>query len=226
MTTSVAIPLYPLRVSACPFSFFFRLVPTSVPFPSALSGRPAVVLLCGLQGSGKTTTAGKLAKLLRGKGRHPLLAAADLQRAVFNLPGVTSSQPVARVSQAIDEALDVFTGFLYITALAGRVVFSDGLLEERNDEGEILGQERVMGTIGAQAGTGLDASLDTLVGERGVTLSGGQKQRATLARGFIRNASVLVLDDCFSAVDTETEEHILSELKRLRSWEPVRRLPL
>ncbi|MCZ6655909.1 MAG: ABC transporter ATP-binding protein [Gammaproteobacteria bacterium] len=58
--------------------------------------------------------------------------------------------------------------------------------------------------------------MDTIVGERGVTLSGGQKQRATLARGFIREAPVLVLDDCFSSVDTETEEHILSELKRLR----------
>ena len=59
--------------------------------------------------------------------------------------------------------------------------------------------------------------LETLVGERGVTLSGGQKQRATLARGLIRNAPVLVLDDCFSAVDTETEEHILTELRRLRA---------
>ena len=59
--------------------------------------------------------------------------------------------------------------------------------------------------------------LETLVGERGVTLSGGQKQRATLARGLIRHAPVLLLDDCFSAVDTETEEHILSELKRLRA---------
>jgi len=58
--------------------------------------------------------------------------------------------------------------------------------------------------------------LDTIVGERGVTLSGGQKQRATLARGLIRHAPVLVLDDCFSSVDTETEEHILSELTRLR----------
>ena len=58
--------------------------------------------------------------------------------------------------------------------------------------------------------------LDTLVGERGVTLSGGQKQRATLARGLIRHAPVLILDDCFSSVDTETEEHILSELGRLR----------
>ena len=42
---------------------------------------PAVVLLCGLQGSGKTTTAGKLAKRLKGQGRHPLLVAGDLQRA-------------------------------------------------------------------------------------------------------------------------------------------------
>jgi ATP-binding cassette, subfamily B, multidrug efflux pump len=58
--------------------------------------------------------------------------------------------------------------------------------------------------------------LATLVGERGVTLSGGQKQRATLARGLIREAPVLVLDDCFSSVDTATEEHILRELKRLR----------
>ncbi|MGI9327413.1 MAG: ABC transporter ATP-binding protein [Pseudomonadales bacterium] len=58
--------------------------------------------------------------------------------------------------------------------------------------------------------------LDTVVGERGVTLSGGQKQRATLARGLIRNAPVLVLDDCFSSVDTETEERILTELKKVR----------
>ena len=58
--------------------------------------------------------------------------------------------------------------------------------------------------------------MNTLVGERGVTLSGGQKQRAALARGLIRNAPVLILDDCFSSVDTETEEHILSRLKTMR----------
>jgi signal recognition particle subunit SRP54 len=46
-----------------------------------LDGRPAVVLLCGLQGSGKTTTAGKLARRLKARGRHPLLVAGDLQRA-------------------------------------------------------------------------------------------------------------------------------------------------
>ena len=54
--------------------------------------------------------------------------------------------------------------------------------------------------------------LGTPVGERGVTLSGGQKQRSTLARGLVRDAPVLILDDCFSSVDTETEEHILDRL--------------
>ena len=58
--------------------------------------------------------------------------------------------------------------------------------------------------------------LATVVGERGITLSGGQKQRATLARGLIRDAPVLLLDDCFSSVDTETEENILRGLQRLR----------
>ena len=58
--------------------------------------------------------------------------------------------------------------------------------------------------------------LETMVGERGQTLSGGQKQRATLARGLVRDAPILLLDDCFSSVDTETEERILSGLARLR----------
>ena len=59
--------------------------------------------------------------------------------------------------------------------------------------------------------------LKTIVGERGITLSGGQKQRATLSRGLIRETSVLAMDDCFAAVDTRTEERILSGLKRMRA---------
>ncbi|HTO56837.1 MAG TPA: ABC transporter ATP-binding protein, partial [Pseudomonadales bacterium] len=59
-------------------------------------------------------------------------------------------------------------------------------------------------------------ALDTQVGERGVTLSGGQKQRSTLTRGLIRTPPILVLDDCFSSVDTETEEHILRRLRAAR----------
>ncbi|MDP7360408.1 MAG: ABC transporter ATP-binding protein [Pseudomonadales bacterium] len=58
--------------------------------------------------------------------------------------------------------------------------------------------------------------MGTIVGERGITLSGGQKQRATLARGLIRDAAVLAMDDCFSSVDTRTEERILRRLKSIR----------
>jgi len=54
---------------------------------------------------------------------------------------------------------------------------------------------------------------DTIVGERGITFSGGQKQRASLARALAINPKILILDDSFSAVDTHTEEEILSNLK-------------
>lgn len=64
---------------------------------------------------------------------------------------------------------------------------------------------------------GFKDGFDTVCGERGVTLSGGQKQRAAIARAYIKDAPVLVLDDSVSAVDVKTEEEILSAIERERA---------
>jgi len=108
-----------------------------------LDGRPAVVLLCGLQGSGKTTTAGKLAKRLKQRGRHPLLAAGDLQRAAaveqlvqvgrgVDVPVVTP-EPGETVEKLADRALKVARDRghdVLVFDTAGRLHVDEALMAE------------------------------------------------------------------------------------------------
>jgi signal recognition particle subunit SRP54 len=108
-----------------------------------LKGKPAVIMLAGLQGSGKTTAAGKLAKLLRSKGRHPMLVACDLQRpaavqqlkvnadraGVHVYAPVTAGDPVPVAEESIAKAKE--TGCdVVIVDTAGRLHIDEELMDQ------------------------------------------------------------------------------------------------
>jgi ATP-binding cassette subfamily B multidrug efflux pump len=101
--------------------------------------------------------------------------------------------------------------FLFSDRLSDNIAFGEG---EAADDGAAGRIERaaVIARLDADV-AGFPAGFDTLVGERGITLSGGQRQRTALARALMVDPRILVLDDALSAVDTDTEEHILQGLR-------------
>jgi ATP-binding cassette, subfamily B, multidrug efflux pump len=100
--------------------------------------------------------------------------------------------------------------FLFSETLAENIAF--GIHNGRGDlEKKIENSAEVAGLAGDV--DGFSQKYLTILGERGITLSGGQKQRAAIARALIREPRILILDDALSAVDTYTEEKILSGLR-------------
>jgi ATP-binding cassette subfamily B protein len=98
--------------------------------------------------------------------------------------------------------------FLFSTTLAANIAYGvPG--EDRDAIARAAGVAHLAPDL-----AGFPAGFDTRVGERGITLSGGQKQRTAIARALLRDAPILLLDDCLSNVDTHTEEAILGELRR------------
>lgn len=101
--------------------------------------------------------------------------------------------------------------FLFSDTVENNIAFG---YKNRLPEKEVIEQAAKDAVIYASIKE-FDKGFKTRVGERGVTLSGGQKQRISIARAIIKSPKILIFDDCLSAVDTETEDAILNNLKRV-----------
>ncbi len=152
-----------------------------------LKGKPAVIMLAGLQGSGKTTAAGKLATLLKSKGRNPMLVACDLQRpaAVEQLKinarqaGVhvyapeSSGDPVPVARASIDKARE--TGCdVVIVDTAGRLSIDEEMLEQARQIREVIAADETLFVIDAMIGqdaVNVAKAFEDGVGFDGVILS-------------------------------------------------------
>ena len=100
--------------------------------------------------------------------------------------------------------------FLFSDTVSNNILFgSSDTSKNKKDAEEAARQAGVYDNI-----LNFAEKFETLVGERGVTLSGGQKQRISIARAIINKPKLLLFDDCLSAVDSETEELILSNLRQ------------
>ena len=155
------------------------------------------IAVMGRVGSGKSTLLNLIVRLLDTPGDGLLIDSRPIR-----------DFPLARLRSQV--ALVPQDAFLFSEPMRSNLTYDN--LTRDEDSIWVASEAAAL----AKALRELPNKLDTVVGERGTTLSGGQKQRATLARGFIRDAPVLLLDDCFASVDTQTEERILSALRKLR----------
>jgi ATP-binding cassette, subfamily B, multidrug efflux pump len=154
------------------------------------------VAIIGSTGSGKSTIANLLLRMYDCTEGEILFDDQPIRK--LNIPSFRSQ--LAYVPQDV---------FLFSETITKNIKFGiDGVSDERiydaAKKAEIY--ENIMD---------FEDGFETKIGERGITLSGGQKQRISIARAIIRNPKILVLDDCLSAVDTNTENAILNNLKEI-----------
>lgn len=147
----------------------------------------------GRTGSGKSTLLSLISRLYDCDSGKVLIDNQDIK--TVNLGDLR--QDVAVVPQ---------DAFLFSDTIANNIRFGkeDANMEEIIDAAKMAAVHDNIVRFNLQ--------YETVLGERGITLSGGQKQRVSIGRALIRNPKILLLDDCLSAVDTETEETILSNL--------------
>jgi ATP-binding cassette subfamily B protein len=153
-----------------------------------------VVAIVGRTGAGKTTMLSLLPRIFDPPPGTVFLDGIDVRR--FDLTWLR-----ARIAAVPQEP------FLFSATVAENIAYGVA-----NGDPHTVEQAARIAHLDGDV-RGFPRGYDTLVGERGITLSGGQKQRATIARALLRDAPVLVLDDCLSSVDTQSEEAILTGLR-------------
>lgn len=149
--------------------------------------------IIGRTGSGKTTVADLLLRMYDATSGQILLDGKPIN----SLSLAAVRKQTGYVPQDV---------FLFSDTVENNVGFG---VQEFNREG-ILNATKGAAIHGEI--NNLPKQYDTIIGERGVTLSGGQKQRISIARAFMKNPQVMILDDCLSAVDAKTEKTILNAL--------------
>ncbi|MET3979397.1 ATP-binding cassette subfamily B multidrug efflux pump [Mucilaginibacter sp. UYP25] len=155
-----------------------------------------MVAIIGRTGSGKSTIANLVMRMYDTTGGEILVDDKSLLQ--LNLDNYRSQ--IGFVPQEV---------FLFSDIISHNIAFSADLLDMPRVE-KAAKDAAVYNNI-----MELEKGFETLIGERGVTLSGGQKQRVSIARAIVKHPQVLIFDDCLSAVDTRTEEEILSNLGRI-----------
>ncbi len=154
----------------------------------------STLAVVGPTGSGKTSLAALIARLWEAPKGQVLIDGRPIQE----WPLETLRRAIGYVPQDT---------YLFSETVGENIAF--GL--ERHEREDILEAAQVASLdLDVQ---GFEEAYNTMVGERGITLSGGQKQRSAIARAVIRDPRILILDDSLSAVDTQTEEKILSRLR-------------
>lgn len=154
--------------------------------------------IIGRTGNGKSTLVNLLLHLYNTKPGMLLIDGKDIN----TIPLKTLRENIGYVPQ---------DNFLFSDTLKSNIAFGS----EDEDMGAIISATRA--ACIHENIVQFPDGYETIVGERGVTLSGGQKQRSSIARALMKNAPILILDDALSAVDTDTEEHILHNLKKNRA---------
>jgi len=164
------------------------------------SGETMAVI--GRTGSGKTTLVSLIERLWDAKDENMVrLDGHNISR----IPLSVLRRDIAYVPQ---------DSFLFSDTVRRNILF--GLESEEEESAERRMTDAAMAADIHDNIMLFPKKYDTLVGERGVTVSGGQKQRIAIARALIKDAPILILDDALSAVDTDTEERILENLKKIR----------